>query len=52
MDLAVGVNYGTATVDGGHFRNDGGRRNGLTRDAALLDPGAPRSVFAGVTMTF
>jgi len=28
-DVAVGVNYGRSTVEGGNFRNLGGRRNGL-----------------------
>jgi iron complex outermembrane recepter protein len=29
-DLLLGVNYGHSTVNGGHFRNDSGHRNGLT----------------------
>ena len=28
--LTVGMNYGRNAVDGSHFRNDGGRRNGRT----------------------
>ena len=28
-DLLFGVNYGRNDVDGGHYRNDGGERNGL-----------------------
>jgi iron complex outermembrane receptor protein len=30
-DLAMGVNYGRATVEGGNYRNDGGRRNGISQ---------------------
>ncbi|HSX85416.1 MAG TPA: TonB-dependent receptor [Cellvibrio sp.] len=29
-DLLAGVNYGETTVKGGNYRNDAGRRNGLT----------------------
>jgi iron complex outermembrane receptor protein len=29
-DLVAGVNYGDGNVEGGNYRNDGGRRNGLT----------------------
>lgn len=28
-ELTFGVNYGDDSVDGGHYRNDGGHRNGL-----------------------
>lgn len=29
-DFLVGFTYGTGTVEGAHFRNDGGRKNGVT----------------------
>lgn len=29
-ELLLGANYGRNDVDGGHYRNDGGERNGLT----------------------
>ena len=29
-DIVAGFNYGDGTVEGGNYRNDGGRRNGLT----------------------
>lgn len=30
-DLVAGANYGRGTVDGGNYRNDGGRRNGISQ---------------------
>jgi iron complex outermembrane receptor protein len=30
-DISVGLNYGDGTVEGGNYRNDGGRRNGLSQ---------------------
>ncbi len=40
-DLLFGINYGRNTVDGGNYRNLGGRHNGLTtvidNDATLLE---------------
>jgi iron complex outermembrane receptor protein len=31
-DLVFGLNYGDDSVDGNHYRNDGGDRNGVTED--------------------
>jgi iron complex outermembrane receptor protein len=30
-DLLAGLNYGDGRIEGGNYRNDGGRRNGLTQ---------------------
>lgn len=44
-DLTFGLNYGKNDVDGNHYRNDGGNRNGLTE---LIDNSA--SSFEGFAL--